>query len=67
MLKNFELAITRKVTASFIADFADASDHKENSDTASNGGTNGCGSQSLAPPTSRTGLDLSGSNEWMVL
>ena len=59
--------ITRKVTASVIADFADSSDHREKSDTASDGGTNGCGFQSLAPPTSGTGLDLSGSNEWMVL
>ena len=58
--------ITRKVTASFIADFADSSDHKEKSDTTSDGGTNRCGSQSLAPPTSGTGLDTSGSNEWMV-
>ena len=51
MLKNFELAITRKVTASVIADVADSSDHKEKSNTGSDGGTSGCGSKSLAPPT----------------
>ena len=59
--------ITRQVAASVIADCADSSDHKEKSDGASDGGTSGCGSQSLAPPTSGTGLDLSGSDEWMVL
>ena len=61
--------ITRQVAASVIADFADSSNHKGKSDTASGGGTSGCGSQSLAPPTSRTGftIDLSGSDEWMVL
>ena len=59
--------ITRQVATSVIADFADSSDYREKSNAASDGGTSGCGSQSLAPPTSRTGLDLSGSNEWMVL
>jgi hypothetical protein len=59
--------ITRQVAVSVIADFADCSDHKKKSDAASDGGTSGCGSQSLAPPTSGTGLDLSSSDEWMVL
>ena len=55
--------ITRRVATSVIADFADSSDHKEKSDAGSDGGISGCGSQSLAPPTSGTGLDLSGSDE----
>ena len=55
------------VAASVIADFADSSDYREKSNAASGGGTSGCGSQSLAPPTSGTGLDLSSSDEWMVL
>ena len=59
--------ITRQVAVSAIADCADSSDHKEKKDGASDRGTSGCGSQSLAPPTSGTGLDLSGSDEWMVL
>jgi hypothetical protein len=59
--------ITRQVAASVIADCADSSDHKKKSDAASDRGTSGCGSQSLAPPTSGTDLDLSGSDEWMVL
>ena len=61
--------ITSQVAASAIVDCADSSDHKEKSDgaSASDGGTSGCGSQSLAPPTRGTGLDLSGSDEWMVL
>ena len=49
---------------SVIAEFADFSDYKEKRD---DGGTSGCVSQSLAPPTSGTGLNLSGSDEWMVL
>ena len=59
--------ITQQVATSVIADFADSSDYREKSNAASDGGTSGCGSQSLAPPTSGTGLDLSGSDEWMVL
>ena len=59
--------ITWIVAASVIADFADSSDRKEKNDAAGDGGTSGCGSQSLVPPTSGTGLDLSGSDEWMVL
>lgn len=59
--------ITRQVAASTIADYADSSEHKEKSDGATDAGTSGRGSQSLAPPTSGTGLDLSGSDEWMVL
>ena len=54
--------ITHQVAASAIAD---SSDHKEKSDGASDGGTSGCDSQSLTPPNSGTGLDLS--DEWMVL
>ena len=60
--------ITRQVAASATADCADSSDCKEKSEAAAtDGGGSGCGSQSLAPPTSGTGLDLSGSDEWMVL
>ena len=59
--------ITHQVAVSAIADCADSSDHKDKSDGTSDGGTSRCGSQSLVPPISGTGLDLSGSDEWMVL
>ena len=65
MLKNLKLSLDKSLR--LIADFADSSDHKEKSNAAGDEGTSGCGSQSLAPPTSGTGLDLSGSDEWMVL
>ena len=59
--------ITRQVAASVITDYADSSEHKEKSDGANDEGTSERGSQLLSPPTSGTGLDLSGSDEWMVL
>ena len=59
--------ISRQVAASVVADSADSNDYREKSNAASDGGTSGCGSQSLAPPTSGIGLDLSGSDEWMML
>ena len=56
--------ITHQVVASAIADFADSVEHKDESD---GDGESGCGSQLLAPLTSGTGLELSGSDEWMLL
>ena len=65
MLKNIELSLDKSLRLLLLTLQIPVTTEK--SDAASDGGTSGCGSQSLAPPTSGTGLDLSGSDEWMVL
>ena len=67
MLKNFELSLDKSLRLLLLTLQIPVTTERRVMLPVHDGGTSGCGSQSLAPPTSGTGLDLSGSDEWMVL